>query len=276
MKKTAPFMLALVLAVGLLTGCAGKDPKTGPVAGSNADGTTEASYVPIPDLTDPTLPSDPVVTFPIQIEDPQEIPEVEQNHNLTPEEFAEVLLVENRAPFTSQYMECDPEDFERRENVYALGITNISDKTIADLTLTYSNGERDLVFFVEMLPAGWTVVPMDTEGTAVTSTELTYVSGEVNYLTTGREVTDEVELTETRNSTIIVRNMTQEEMQSVIVYYRDVDYQGNVMAGRCFSTASGALIPGWQEELETEQWLPSCVIVNVVVLDEPATEEETP
>ncbi len=63
MKKPAPFMLALVLAVGLLTGCAGKDPKTGPVAGSNADGTTEASYVPIPDLTDPTLPSDPVVTF---------------------------------------------------------------------------------------------------------------------------------------------------------------------------------------------------------------------
>jgi hypothetical protein len=28
------------------------------------------------------------------------------------------------------------------------------------------------------------------------------------------------------------------------------------------------LIPGWQEELETDQWLPSCVIVNVVVLDE--------
>jgi hypothetical protein len=53
-----------------------------------------------------------------------------------------------------------------------------------------------------------------------------------------------------------------------VVYYRDVDYQGNILAGRCFSAATtGSMIPGWQEELETDQWLPSCVIVNVVVLD---------
>jgi NAD(P)-dependent dehydrogenase (short-subunit alcohol dehydrogenase family) len=64
--------------------------------------------------------------------------------------------------------------------VYALGVTNISDKTIENLTLTYNNGEQELVFYVEMLPAGWTAVPMDTEGTAVTAMELTYVSGDVS------------------------------------------------------------------------------------------------
>ena len=121
---------------------------------------------------------------------------------------------------------------------------------------------------MEMLPAGWTVVAMDTEGTAVTQEKLTYVSGQVQYLTEGREVTDEVALTETRSGTIIVKNMSGEEMQTVVVYYRDVDYQGNILAGRCFSAATtGSMIPGWQEELETDQWLPSCVIVNVVVLD---------
>ena len=43
---------------------------------------------------------------------------------------------------------------------------------------------------------------------------------------------------------------------------------GNVMAGRCFRATSMELPVGWAEELETDQWLPSCVIVNVVVLDE--------
>ena len=37
--------------------------------------------------------------------------------------------------------------------------------------------------------------------------------------------------------------------------------------GYCYTVME--LIPGWQEELETEQWLPSCRIVNVVVEDAP-------
>lgn len=255
MKKTISLILVLTLCLGLLPGCGAKNPP-----GSES--------VPTVEVTETVEATEKPNQFSITIADPGPIPEVTPEKNVTPEEFKDVLLVENKAPFTSQYMECDPWDFERRYDVYAMGVTNISDKTIENLTLTYSNGEQELVFYVEMIPAGWTVVPMDMDGTVVTSTELTYVSGEVNYLTTGREVNDEVELTETRYSTVIVKNMTEEDMAAVVVYYRDVDYLGNVMAGRCFSATSMELIPGWQEELETDQWLPSCVIVNVVVLEE--------
>ena len=258
MKKTISRILALTLCLGLLTGCSDKNPAAG----------TDPEYVPIPELTDPPETTEAPRRFDIDVADPIPVPVVATEKDITPDEFKDILLVENRAPFTSQFMECEPEEFERRYDVYALGVTNISDQTIEDLTLTYHNGEQDLVFYVEMLPAGWTVVPMDTEGTEVTSTDLTYVSGEVNYLTTGLEATDEVDLTETRDGTIIVRNMTEEDMAAVVVYYRDVDYQGNVMAGRCFRATSMELPVGWAEELETDQWLPSCVIVNVVVLDE--------
>lgn len=254
MKKQVSLLLALFVVLSLLAGCK-----------ENASD---------PGETDPTGPTEQIRQFAIQIADPGSVPEVKPELNLTPKEYEDVLLVENRAPFTSQYMECEPEDFERRHDVYALGVTNVSDKTIENMTLTYHNGEQNLVFYVEMLPAGWTVVPMDTEGTEVTSTELTFVSGEVNYLTTGREVTNEVKLIETRDGTIIVKNMTEEDMAAVVVYYRDVDYLGNVMAGRCFSATSMELVSGQQEELETDQWLPSCVIVNVVVLDEAPEEAD--
>ena len=254
MKKTIALLLSLVLVIGFLGGCTETNPAADVTEGTQTTESTEATEAPR--------------EFAVTIADPAPVPTVDPAVDVTPAEFADVLLVENKSPFTSQYMECDPSDFERRYDVYALGVTNISDKTIDNLTLTYNNGEQDLIFHVQMLPAGWTVVPMDLNGTQVTNEKLTYVSGQVNFLEGVREVTDEVELTETMNGTVIVQNMTEEEMAAVVVYYRDVDYLGNVMAGRCFSVTSEPLIPGWQEELETEQWLPSCVIVNVVVLDQ--------
>lgn len=257
MKKVLTILLSILFLLSALSGCKNKKP--------------DAEYVPIPELTEPSKETEPPREFPIAIDTPETVPEIKDENNVTPEEFKDVLLVGNMSPFTNQFMECEPEEFERRQDVYALSVTNISDKTIDKLTLVYSNGEKELTFVVEMLPAGWTVVPMDTNGTAVTESKLTYVSGHVEYLSVGKELTDEVELTETRDNTIIVKNMTGEEMKQVVVYYRDVDYQGNVLAGRCFRAATTMeLIPGWKEELETDQWLDSCVIVNVILLEEAA------
>ena len=264
-RKYFLLMLCLVLLLTLFAGCKEEQGQ------SNSDtqnaNTTEA-------LTDPTDPTERVKEFPLEVAPTEAVPTPEAEVNVTPEEFAEVLLVENKAPFTGPFMECEPSDIVRVYDVHALGLTNVGEKTIESMTLVYNNGEKDLTFYAEMIPAGWTVVVMDTECTEATTTDLSYVSGEISYLESGREVTDLVELTETAYGTVIVKNMSEETMASVTVYYRDVDYMGNVLAGRCFrASTTMELIPGWQEELETEQWLPSCRVVNVVVEDAPVDGE---
>ena len=257
MKKMICYMTLLCLL--LLFGC-GAETVTEPPTG--AEDVTETTAA----LTDPTDPTERVTEFPLEVAPTEAVPTPDADLNVTPAEFTEVLLVENKAPFTGQFMECEPSDFVRVYDVHALGLTNIGEKTIESMTLVYNNGTKDLTFYAEMIPAGWTLVVVDTECTEATTTDLTYVSGEINYLESGTEVTDLVELTETAYGTVIVKNLSEQTITSITVYYRDVDYMGNVLAGRCFRASNVMeLIPGWQEELETEQWLPSCRVVNVVV-----------
>ena len=134
MKKIICFAAVLGLCVGLLAGCAGSEK---PQAATNPPTTaTNPEYVPLPEVTEPTKETDAPREFAITIADPGPIPTVDSDKNVTPEEFADILLVENKAPFTSQFMECEPEQFERRHDVYALGVTNISDKTIEKVIVT--------------------------------------------------------------------------------------------------------------------------------------------
>lgn len=272
-KKKMILLLACTLALcAVLVGCGEDQTVTNPNAGTNSvKESTETTAA----LTEPTDPTERVTEFPLGIAPTEAVPTPEAELNITPAEFAETILVENRAPFTGQFMECAPSDFIRVYDVHALGLTNVGEQTIASMTLIYNNGEKDLTFYAEMIPAGWTIVVMDTECTEAKTTSLSYVSGEIHYLESGREVTDEVELTETAYGTVIVKNMSEETMPAITIYYRDVDYMGNVLAGRCFrATTSMEMIPGWQEELETEAWLPSCRIVNVVVEDAPVEDAE--
>ncbi len=266
-RKKLSVIIVLTILISVLTvGCRQDHPLDKSSSTGEQSELTEGTSP----LTEPTEATERVKEFPLEIAPTEAIPTPEAERNVTPADFADVLLVENCAPFTGQFMECEPSDFIRLYDVYALGITNVSDRTIEYLTLVYNNGEKDLTFYAEMIPAGWTIVVMDTEGTEVGTTNLSYVSCDLTYLEAGREVTDEVKLTETAYGTVIVKNMSEEIMPSVTVYYRDTDYMGNVLAGRCFrATTTMELIPGWQEELETEQWLPSCRIVNVVVEDAP-------
>lgn len=264
-KLSLIIILSMLLSV-LWVGCTEDPAQSDPTASDTTQNSVPTTEAP----TDPTEATERVKEFPLEIAPTVAVPTPDAALNVTPREFAEVLLVENKAPFTGPFMECEPSDIVRVYDVYALGLTNIGEKTIESITLVYNNGEKDLTFYAEMIPAGWTVVVMDTECTQATSTDLIYVSCDLQYLEAGREVTNEVQLTETAYGTVIVKNMSEETMPTVTVYYRDTDYMGNVLAGRCFrATTTMEMIPGWQEELETEQWLPSCRIVNVVVEDAP-------
>lgn len=274
LKKLSIIIILTILFSVLAVGCRPDHPLE-EISSNGATGEQAEPAKGTAPLTEPTEATERVKEFPIEIAPTEAAPVLTKEQDITPEEFADVLLVENRAPFTGQFMECEPSDFVRLYDVYALGITNTSDRTIESLTLVYNNGDKDLTFYAEMIPAGWTIVVMDAEGTEATTTNLSYVSCDLTYLEAGREVSNEVELTETSNGTVIVKNMSEETMPAITVYYRDVDYMGNILAGRCFrATTTIELTPGWQEELETEQWLPSCVIVNVVVEDAPVEGQE--
>ena len=217
------------------------------------------------------LPKDPLTTYvPETTIEPTVIPAtINLEDNVTLEEIADSLAVENISPYTGAFVECDPEDRCRAEGIYALEITNISDETILNAVLNYNDGTNDLVFYIEMLPVGQTIVVAEQNMKKMTSEELTFTGGAVNYLEEGMEAMDLVEITPTKNSTLMVKNISEEKLPITWIFYRQVDREGRVLDGRCSTAMVGDLPPGFTYEAEAPEWLPSCVIVNALVLDEP-------
>ena len=217
------------------------------------------------------LPKDPLTTYvPETTIEPTVIPAtINLEDNVTLEEIADSLAVENISPYTGAFVECDPEDRCRAEGIYALEITNISDETILNAVLNYNDGTNDLVFYIEMLPVGQTIVVAEQNMKKMTSEELTFTGGAVNYLEEGMEAMDLVEITPTKNSTLMVKNISEEKPPITWIFYRQVDREGRVLGGRCSTAMVGDLPPGFTYEAEAPEWLPSCVIVNALVLDEP-------
>ena len=217
------------------------------------------------------LPKDPLTTYvPETTIEPTVIPAtINLEDNVTLEEIADSLAVENISPYTGAFVECDPEDRCRAEGIYALEITNISDETILNAVLNYNDGTNDLVFYIEMLPVGQTIVVAEQNMKKMTSEELTFTGGAVNYLEEGMEAMDLVEITPTKNSTLMVKNISEEKLPITWIFYRQVDREGRVLGGRCSTAMVSDLPPGFTYEAEAPEWLPSCVIVNALVLDEP-------
>ena len=214
---------------------------------------------------------DPRATYvPETIVEPTVIPAtINPEDNVTPDEIADSLIIENISPYTGAFVECEPEDQCRAEGIYALKITNTSDQTILNAMLNYNDGTNDLVFYIEMLPVGQTIVVAEQNMQEMTSEKLTFTGGAVNYLDEGMEAMDMVEITPTKNSTLMVKNVSEENLPITWIFYRQVDREGRVLGGRCSTAMVGDLPPGFTYEAEAPEWLPSCVIVNVLVLDEP-------
>ncbi len=215
---------------------------------------------------------DPLATYvPETIVEPTVIPAtINPEDNVTPDEIADSLAIENISPYTGIFVECDPEDQCRVEGIYGLKITNTSDQTILNALLNYNDGTNDLVFYIEMLPVGQTIVVAEQNMQEMVSETLTFTGGAVNYLEEGMEAMDKVEITPTDNSTLFVKNVSEEYLPLTWVFYRQTDREGRIIGGRCYSAMAGDLPPLAEYEAEAPDWRRSCVIVNVLVLDAPS------
>lgn len=242
LKKIAVF----ALCVTLLSGCGGIH---------NPVETTEdplATYVPDTTVIPTVIPAT-----------------IDPKDDVTPDEIAGKLSVVNASPYTGIFVECDPEDQCRVEGIYALKVTNTSDKTILNALLNYNDGTNDLVFYIEMLPAGQTIVVAEQNMQEMVNEYIVFTGGAVNYLEEGMEAMDKVEITPTDNSTLFVKNVSEEYLPLIWVFYRQTDREGRIIGGRCYSAMAGDLPPLAEYEAEAPDWRRSCVIVNLLVLDAP-------
>ena len=239
MKKMMALLLVL-LTMSLLTGC---DRGAG-----DGDGDTSSR---VPGVAMSTMSVGP-------------------ERDVTPKDLKGKVEVMNVAPYTGIYLEGGLYNKSREENVYALKVTNTSSETILNAVLVYNDGTQDLDFFIEMLPAGRSVYVVELTKKQVVSTELTFVQGAVNYLEEGIENKDTVQVTSTRNGTLLVKNLSDQEVACVWIFYRKVTDSGVLLVGRVHSTMSDEILPGEELEVEAELWQPnSCEIVNVLLLDAP-------
>ena len=239
-------MILLLLCITVLAGC------TGPVA--PVETTEEPLFTYVPDTT--VIPT----VIPATI-DPKD--------DVTPDEIAGKLSVVNASPYTGIFVECDPEDQCRVEDIYALEVTNTSDKTILNALLNYNDGTNDLVFYIEMLPVGQTIVVAEQNMQKMVNEYIVFTGGAVNYLQEGMEAMDKGEITPTDNSTLFVKNVSEEYLPLTWVFYRQTDREGRVIGGRCYTAMIGDLPPLAEYEAEAPDWRRSCVIMNVLVLDAP-------
>lgn len=185
--------------------------------------------------------------------------------DVTPGELAEQIQVENISPYEGIFLE--EEEKDRVENVYALKVTNISEKTILYATLNYRAGNKDLTFYLEMLPKGKSVIVAEKSRQSVKNENLKYTEGEIKYIKEGLENMESVKITPTNLSTLNVKNMTKEELPVVWIFYRKTYEDGTLLGGRCYETGIVDLGARETYEAEAEYWMDDCEIVNVLLLD---------
>ena len=95
--------------------------------------------------------------------------------NVTPENLADQVTVESIVPYDGIFLEGNEK--ERVEDTYALKVTNVSEETILYATFNYRAGRKDLTFYLEMLPAGKSVIVAEQKKQSVKNEDLKYFYG---------------------------------------------------------------------------------------------------
>lgn len=175
------------------------------------------------------------------------------------------ITAENVSPYEGICLEAGDE--ERVSDVYAIKFTNTREETIHSAQLFFSDGTNELVFYLEMLPAGKSVTVAEINKLTATDAEIQYIDGTVTYLEPGLESMDCVEVTGS-SRTVQVRNTTDEALPLVRVFYRRTDDTGNLIGGPCYSFMLDGIEAGRTIEAEADRWDESCEVVTILVINE--------
>lgn len=178
----------------------------------------------------------------------------------------EKLTAENVSPYEGKYLEYGDEELV--SGIYALKFTNTGDQTIANAQLIFSDGTQELSFWLEMLPAGQSVVVAEQNQLAVAAEQLQYVDGNVTYLEEGLEEANCVQVTGNQDGTVNVKNVTGEMLPLVRVFFRPTDANGVSLGGPCRSVLVDGIEAGASVNVEAEGWENSCAVVTVLVINE--------
>lgn len=177
----------------------------------------------------------------------------------------ERITAENVSPYKGMCLELGYE--EAVSGVYAMKITNTGDRTIQSAYIVFADGSQELAFQLEMLPAGQSVTVVELGKTPVVSGELRYVDSSITYLEEGLEAPDSIELTGDAG-VIRVKNITDELLPLVRIFYRQTDRDGNKLGGPCHTVLLEGIAPGETVETEVEHWNSGCAVVTVLVINQ--------
>ena len=160
------------------------------------------------------------------------------------------------------------ENISPAEGVYTMTFTNTGDKAIQNAQIVFGDGTQELMFQFEMLPVGQTITVAELEEITVAAEELKYIDSSISYLEDGLENLNSVEVTGGEDGTIQVKNITEEVLPLVRVFYRQTDENGNMIGGVCYSVLVDGIAPGETSRVEAENWNSSCVVVTVLVINQ--------
>lgn len=178
----------------------------------------------------------------------------------------EKITAENISPYEGIYLEYG--DVERVSGLYAMKFTNTGDQTISEAQIVFSDGTQELAFRLEMLPAGQSVVVAEMNQLLVASEKLNYVDSTISYLETGLEKAGCVKVSDNKDGTVKVENVTNEMLPLVRVFFRPADANGNPIGGPCKSFMIDGMEAGASVNVAGEGWDETCAVVTVLVINE--------
>lgn len=177
------------------------------------------------------------------------------------------VTAETISPYSGLYLEYG--DRELVSELCAMRFTNTGTRTISDAHFTFTDGQRELVFRLEMLPAGQSVLVAELNQTPAAEGELQYVDGSINWLEEGLlEQKDCVTVKMQPDGNLQISNSTGEDLPLVRIFFRPANEKGELLGGPCRSVMADGIAAGGTALVENSGWDESCRIVTVLVINE--------